>query len=530
MAKVLDRSDHTAAPPEAQSAGSCVRPGLPHRPIRLRLALAAEAADTLAAHMAAVSGSAAETAADEIVVLDAQDHALIGQGVAFGVRRRCNKNGRSGWKRVGLPLSPAAPEHIGAVIKAALKQASDIVVAAQVDLRSETWRWTCGGVPVEVILERATGSAGGEQAAVASACFMSKLPVPEFFALVTGAVACDNMRLTAEPALARLLKFLGVASAGHASSFAPEIDAHMTAGEGFRAIAWACFGQFLLNEEAIRRTGDREAVHQGRVALRRFSACRRFFSGFVEGADFDAVRRELKVISGHLRQARDLDVLLGAVVPPAIADDPPEGTDALIRDIEAERATAHAELAAALSTKEAAAAFLRFAVWLEAGDWTKKSTDAEAALLRDMPLVKYARQTLEKRNRKFVARCAKLGEMDAEARHRTRISAKNIRYAAEFLGPLTRSKAARKRRKEFLQAVRELQTVLGDWNDLAAARQFFKSRAAASPESPAEEPIGSAAAALAERIAQIPEAEFRERTAAAAQSLAESKPFWSRLG
>src|SRR6516162_6624825 len=57
--------------------------------------------------------------------------------------------------------------------------------------------------------------------------------------------------------------------------------------------------------------------------------------------------------------------------------------------------------------------------------------------------------------------------LDAPSRHRLRIQAKKLRYAAEFFASLFPWKRAVKRRKQFLDALGRLQNGLGDLNDIA---------------------------------------------------------------
>jgi CHAD domain-containing protein len=57
------------------------------------------------------------------------------------------------------------------------------------------------------------------------------------------------------------------------------------------------------------------------------------------------------------------------------------------------------------------------------------------------------------------------------SRHRLRIQAKKLRYAAEFFATLFTSKLAAKRREHFLDALERLQDGLGDLNDIAVHEQ-----------------------------------------------------------
>jgi triphosphatase len=63
--------------------------------------------------------------------------------------------------------------------------------------------------------------------------------------------------------------------------------------------------------------------------------------------------------------------------------------------------------------------------------------------------------------------CKVLAQLDSRRRHKLRIQAKKLRYAAEFFASLYGSKRAAKRRHKFLSALERLQDGLGDLNDIA---------------------------------------------------------------
>jgi triphosphatase len=59
-----------------------------------------------------------------------------------------------------------------------------------------------------------------------------------------------------------------------------------------------------------------------------------------------------------------------------------------------------------------------------------------------------------------------VARLDAKSRHKLRIQAKKVRYAAEFFANLFPGKGPLKRRKKFLMALEQLQAGLGDLNDI----------------------------------------------------------------
>ncbi len=544
MNKLLaDHSIMAAGPAEAEAPepSENARPS-PSHAVSLGFALAVEDVDYFAERLDRLSGVAAANMVFRAVYLDTPDHAIAGLGLGFGIRRR-DLGKRAGWKRFVAPLSAATPKTARRELGHCLRRAAGISVVARVETQRRLWLLRWGDCQAEVRLDRSTALMNSKEVGVASASFASDAPNADFFHFVTAACDPDRLRLSAESDLLRIYRLCDGPLPPYVVAFAPELDADMEAAAGFRAVATACFDQFLLNEAAIRVTGDHEAVHQCRVALRRLSACLRFFSAFVSGPDYEAVWRDLKELGAHLRKARDLDVLIADVIAPALAVDPPSGAKALMREIEARREHAYADLVAELRAPSAAALFLRFAIWLQIGDWTC-SADSESRRRRCMPIVRYARRKFATLNHKFVLRCAELAEVSQEERHRTRIRAKNMRYDAEFLEALTRGKTANKRLRAYLHAMRNLQMVLGNWNDIVMARQFFISFVAEAKEEVKEEVEGdvkmataakrhaslaATAEALGRRIDSISEAEFSEKSAKACQALVKVKPFWTKL-
>ena len=76
---------------------------------------------------------------------------------------------------------------------------------------------------------------------------------------------------------------------------------------------------------------------------------------------------------------------------------------------------------------------------------------------------------LERSSRRLARRGRGLARLDDTARHRVRIAAKKLRYAAEFFGVLFPDKAAKRRRKRFAGTIEAMLDSLGELNDHATA-------------------------------------------------------------
>ena len=159
---------------------------------------------------------------------------------------------------------------------------------------------------------------------------------------------------------------------------------------------------------------------------------------------------ELRWIAGELDRARNLDVLLerltdyAAQVPLQLA-----------------REYAYATATAALGSPRLRTLMFDLTEWITIGNWRGKYSD-------DMPgqqLDKFAAEALGSCRRNVKRRGRHWKRLDDKARHKLRIQAKKLRYAADFFGMLFHTTKTVQRYKPFLEALRKLQAKLGDLND-----------------------------------------------------------------
>jgi triphosphatase len=306
-----------------------------------------------------------------------------------------------------------------------------------------------------------------------------------------------------------------------------------TAGEAFRAIAFACLSHLRLNEDVFLHNRDVEALHQLRVALRRLrSALTLFKPVLAQDATAATLRDEIKRITEPFGHARNLDVFLAETLPAEMARRPDEaGLDDLRRRLEAERDRAHDGVLATLESQEWRGLVLDVAAWLETGAWRTgpAAPDREVpdriALARDLPARDFAAEVLDKALRRIRKRGRHLDRQEAEERHRVRIEAKKLRYGAEFFASLYTEKKLRKRHKAFVSALSDLQDHLGSLNDQATAHTVLASLVAV----PDPQEIPGETAFAAGLAAGDNEADGRKLLKAAAEAhgdLVAVKPFW----
>ena len=83
----------------------------------------------------------------------------------------------------------------------------------------------------------------------------------------------------------------------------------------------------------------------------------------------------------------------------------------------------------------------------------------------------FANRLLEDRRKRFKRQGAGLASLSDPRRHKARIEAKKLRYGGEFFASLYPKKKARKRHKDFLKTMEELQDYLGALNDMVVGPQ-----------------------------------------------------------
>jgi inorganic triphosphatase YgiF len=253
----------------------------------------------------------------------------------------------------------------------------------------------------------------------------------------------------------------------------PPLSPDLTAGDAFQAVARACLRQITANAERLRLRASPEVIHQMRVGLRRLRSLVTSFKDVVADARLPAIKAELKWITGELDAARNLDVLLHGDYRAAVATkEDADGLKGLGLRLRGARRMAYVRAVAAAEGERFRRLLVDLLIWIEAGPWT--SADAKP---RRRPIRKFAADELAKRRRKILHRGASLRDLDADARHRLRIEAKKLRYAADaFAGLFERPRRAH----AFITTLKELQDALGDLNDIVVGERLAH-EAAASP-------------------------------------------------
>ena len=301
-----------------------------------------------------------------------------------------------------------------------------------------------------------------------------------------------------------------------------DLAAGTSTRDGFKAIGRACLKQVVGNEPALIR-GDPEGVHQMRVGLRRLRAAMSLFADLLRDPQTAAIKTELKWLAGELAPARELEVLMSRVVTPVRRQHARwDGIPSLTQELSEKREAALVQAQNAVRSERFRTLTLETAAWLEIGQWTKPQDD----LVRDrgdIAVELFAAEQLTRRWRKIRKKGKALARLDARSRHKLRIRAKKLRYAAEFFAGLFAGKRSSKRREKFLPALERLQDGLGDLNDIAVHEDLMTAMGARRRR-------GSRKRAFAAGLLTGREDARRDAAMAAAiqayAELAKVKPFW----
>jgi inorganic triphosphatase YgiF len=247
------------------------------------------------------------------------------------------------------------------------------------------------------------------------------------------------------------------------------IPGETRAGDAFREAARNCLAQVANNARLVSRYRSLEGLHQLRVGLRRFRAALTTFRPLVEDGDYEQVKAETTWLAGELDAARDLDVFIQEsfrCVKPKVVDR--ESFARLGEQLLHAQSEAYDRALAALASRRFTTLMLTMTRWLEIGAWAT-SDEPVIKALRDGRTDDFARDQLDRMRRQVRRRGRRLNRLDAAERHRLRIKAKKLRYAAEFFsGSFSRPK----RQKRFLKALGDLQDGLGWLHDTAVSPQL----------------------------------------------------------
>ncbi len=290
----------------------------------------------------------------------------------------------------------------------------------------------------------------------------------------------DKIRGQCEAGIATSVNSLTAAEASSSLAVRAEpleLAGHLSTAQGFMLIMHNCLQHLLANQAGVIRADDSESIHQMRIALRRLRAALRLFSSWTRISQ--AMKQELRWLDDTLSTPRDADVLVKDILPRVLAACPSEPELQKLMQFAAAHAKSNRELAgSAVDSIRFRRLITDLSGWLESAD-TQKTTD-EYPPDFSKPLRRNARRMLVKRHKSLLKRGKQLKKATPEQRHRTRIAAKNLRYAAEFFRSMYSSRSAGR----YIRRIAALQESLGSLNDAVVADLLLRQLEPENPDNP----------------------------------------------
>ncbi len=373
-------------------------------------------------------------------------------------------------------------EHIGASPLASLSRSQALHQLLrplfETDIERSSYLFTGSGSLIEVSLDRGLISANGEAAQV------SELELELRQGGLAALFALGRLLASRAPLH---LSFISKAERGYLlaqgefgramKSSKPCLQKGIPASEAFKEICRTCLHDFDLNMLALRGSDTAEAVHQGRIALRRLRAALALFKPVARDMAHEKLGQELKWTARLLGTVRDLDVLeanLARAIPPG-----PSAVRTQAQGSGGERRRALKEALDAMESGRGRALLFDLKEWIEEGQWQRQPLPKAGE-----PMETFARARLKDKWKRLVKRGAHLEELDPAGRHRIRIAAKRLRYMAEFFAGPAIFGPEQKTLKQIIKSCEKLQDALGTIRDEQAMRNFIQSEASKPGEAP----------------------------------------------
>jgi CHAD domain-containing protein len=253
----------------------------------------------------------------------------------------------------------------------------------------------------------------------------------------------------------------------------------MSASAAFKAVCLTCLNHLQANQRGAMRGTDPEYLHQARVALRRLQSGLGAFKSLAPPGMIEPHAKSLRDFIRALGPARDWDVFVEQTLAPVLEQFPGHaGLAAIGRACTRLREEANRSARRLFASRRTQRLLLGLGGWLAQEPWLaaggEESGGAWRTSVRD-----HATQVLDRYERRALKRGRKLDSSGLRRLHRLRIATKKLRYAAGFFSPLF----ARQRARAMLEALNDLQDVLGAINDRATAPALIEDavRAARGP-------------------------------------------------
>jgi len=225
-----------------------------------------------------------------------------------------------------------------------------------------------------------------------------------------------------------------------------------------------CSWSLARSEVAVRLAPGPDAIHDMRVAVRRFRSALRVLRAELGRARAERLRAALSPLADALGDVRDLDAFLERIAVCESLGAPPLAE--LRTSVERERESALAALLSLLESPERAQLELELGLLVFGHEWCDDANTDRLAV----PATNAARSLAERADRRPLRAARNLAPLTPEERHRLRLRVKAARYAVELLAPLL----PRKRALRYVRRARALQDALGVECDATRARALLR--------------------------------------------------------
>jgi triphosphatase len=276
------------------------------------------------------------------------------------------------------------------------------------------------------------------------------------------------LRLSFESKAERGYRLVAEKAPAAQHSEAVHIRGDTTGADAFSLVMRGGMAQVCSNANLLRERRNTETLHQLRVGLRRLRAALATFAPILPGNKLAKLDAEIRWIGAELDTARDLDVFIENNA--RLGKDRDDSRLRAFGDrLDAAQSASYDRALEAIDSKRFSMLVLNCSEWVEIGSW-RRSPDEKVAGLRDGAASALACAALGRLSRKLRKAGKHMRALDPQARHRARIKAKNLRYAAEFFAE-TFGRDSKAHRSKYIASLAKLQDALGDLNDMTVAHQ-----------------------------------------------------------
>ena len=275
------------------------------------------------------------------------------------------------------------------------------------------------------------------------------------------------------------LAWLALGAVGEAwlplsSKPALDLDPQETSQAAVTRIAQCLLRAARQNEPGILADIDTEFLHDYRVALRQLRSLLKLIRGVYPADDTRRLRGAFGELASATNRLRDLDVHLldapdaRALLPPSLRS----GLDRLFADLRSERGLALRRLRRTLRSQSYQAALERHAAWLDA-------PSPPAGPRADTPIGVVASREIRRHHRKVVRSARAITPTTPpEAVHALRIECKRLRYLFELFASLF----PRRETRRMVRKLKQVQDILGRFNDCSVQQEFMRTYLASAPD------------------------------------------------